>query len=71
MWDKSVSNASDLHRSLTHLDVACPPVEVQMAVLDLSKICKFVQHVLFRRFFVHICDEDDPSFDCYNRVKMG
>ena len=34
-----------------------------MNVLDLAMIAEFVDDVLFRRLFVDVGDEKDPTFD--------
>jgi len=46
-----------------HLYVSSSPIEVEMQVLDLAVICKFILELLLGRFFVDVCDEHDPAFD--------
>lgn len=50
-------------RAQTHLDVARPPVEVQVDVSDLAKVGKLVLDVLLGRLLVHAGDDDDPALD--------
>lgn len=56
--------AADSRRS-AHLDIARPPIEIQMTALDFSKVGKFVENILFCCFLMNISDQDDPSFDGY------
>ena len=44
-----------------------------MQILDLSKVGKLVVQVLLTRFFVYVCDDDDPAFDGADRgrVRVG
>tara|TARA_R110002003_G_scaffold250_6_gene17766 strand:- start:10211 stop:10579 length:369 start_codon:yes stop_codon:yes gene_type:complete len=48
---------------LAYFDVARPPVQVHVQVLDGAKLAKHVLQVLLGRFLVHIGDNDDPAFD--------
>lgn len=55
--------ASSSSSSRTDLDVACPPVEVEVEVLDLPEVGKLVLDVLFGRLLVDVGDEHDPALD--------
>lgn len=46
-----------------YLYVTCSPVEVEVEVLDLSKVCELVLDVLLRRLLVDVRDQYDPSLD--------
>jgi hypothetical protein len=46
-----------------YLDVARPPVEVHVQVLDGAELAKDVLQVLLGRLLVHVGDDDDPAFD--------
>lgn len=51
------------------LDVARPPVEVQMKALDRTKVAEELIQVFLRRFLVHVRNRNDPSFDRYEAHK--
>ena len=49
------------------LDIAGPPIEVQVEVFDFSILFKLVCNVLFCRFLVDVCNHYDPSLDSWIR----
>ena len=51
-----------------HLDVARPPIQIHVQVLDLAVVAKHLLEVLLAGFLVDVGHEDDPAFDgsdCY------
>ena len=48
---------------MTYLDIASTPVEIEMAALDIAKVCEFIDDFLLCRFFVYIGHHDHPSLD--------
>ena len=46
-----------------HLDITRSSVQVEVKVLDLPVLGKFVCYVLLGGLFVDVGDEDDPSFN--------
>lgn len=49
--------------SLSYLDVSRPAIQVDMDVLNLSKVAKQILQVLFRGFLVYVGHNDDPALD--------
>lgn len=49
--------------AVTHLYVSRSSIEVEMQVLDLAIVCKFILELFLGRFLVDVCDEHDPPFD--------
>ena len=47
----------------THLDVTSASVEIEMAVVHLTKVGELVEHFLLGRLLVDVGDNDNPSFD--------
>jgi len=54
-----------------HLDVTCPTIQIQMQVLDLSKVRKLVVDILLACLLVYICGDDDPAFDGADGGRVG
>lgn len=52
-----------VYAGASHLQVARPPVQIQMDVLDLSKFGKLVVDVLLCGLFMDSGDEQDPTLD--------
>lgn len=48
---------------LTYLHVTRPPVKIQVKVLDLAEICKFIGDIFFSCLLMNIGNENYPSFD--------
>jgi hypothetical protein len=55
----------------TYLDITRPAIQVQMQILDLSKIGKLVVQVLLASFFVYVRDDDNPALDRPDRCRIG
>lgn len=54
---------------MTHLDVTCPPVEVEMKILDGSEVCELLLDVLLGRLLVDVGNQDDPSLDGFRATE--
>ena len=58
--------------AVTDLYVSSSPIEVEMQVLDLAVVCKFILELFLGRFLVDVCDEHDPALDrCPFRGRDG
>ena len=47
----------------TYLHIPSPPIQIQMQILDLSKIRKLIRDILLAGLLMHIRHNDDPSLD--------
>jgi hypothetical protein len=47
----------------THFHVARPPVEIEVKIFDLAILSELFCHVLLRRLFMDISNQNDPPFD--------
>lgn len=55
---------------MTYLDITSTPVKIEMAALDLAKVCEFVDDFFLCRFFVYVGYHNDPSLDGCEVVKQ-
>jgi hypothetical protein len=53
----------NIGRAMANLDVACPPVQVEVQVFDFAPLSKHVLDVIFAGLFVDVGDDDNPPFN--------
>ena len=49
--------------NLAYFHIAGPAIKVEVQVFNFPIFCKFVHHVFLCRFFMHICNENDPTLN--------
>ena len=56
-----------------HLDITSSAIQIQVQVLDLSKVCEQIVQILLASLFVNVGDDDDPAFNGADsgRICMG
>ncbi len=47
----------------SHLDIARSAIEIEMNLLDVSKLSKHFVYVILLRFLVNASGHDDPTLD--------
>ncbi len=54
-----------------YLDITRPAIQIQMQILDFTKVRKLVVQVLLASLLVHVCGDDDPALDRADCGRVG
>lgn len=60
---KTLSENGLIRRNNTYFHITRPTVKVQMQVLNLSKLSKFILHILLCSLFVYVGHKNYPTFN--------
>lgn len=61
------------HRKMkrTYLDVARPPIKIEVKVFYLPKFCELVSDIFLCCFFMNVGYKHDPSFNSYSKMNIN